>query len=448
MPHSFTRVTLLGAHRHADVLLPSSEPVGSLMPQILDLLGDAPGHRVAVKTLVTVTGDVVPADATLGSAAIPDGATLQLLESSETPPPPVIYDVADAAVDQSEQVTGRWTPLAGRIACAVFFAVFVVFAGFLLVGAFLTGHRGIEMVFDAPILYAIGLGVAAARQRIAGIALIIAGWILAVIGLWQIHLHPDLLLQFRHEVWLMAAATAVGLVALAFTMRGAKVACFQGAGTIAGLTIVWIAADLLTADAARTAAVGAVISLLVLGLVPRIALSASGLAGLDDKHSAGRTVGRRDAVTAVQAAHRGLALGVVVCAVSLAIAVWILSADSAHRVWSLPLAAVIALATGLRSRSFPLIVERGTLLAAMTIGFIGLALAGTGMNSAMSTLVAVAVLVVAVAVALIGAGTFPAHVAARLRVGGNRFETVLILASVPLTVGMFGVFGDLLQSFN
>lgn len=214
------------------------------------------------------------------------------------------------------------------------------------------------------------------------------------------------------------------------------------------MTVVWIVAAVITRDTARTAAIAGVISLLILGLAPRLALTASGLARLDDNHSSGRIVRRRDAVAAVQVAHHGLALGVVVCAVSLAISVWILSADTAYRVWTLPLAGVIALAAGLRSRSFPLVTERGTLLGAMTLGLIGLALAGIDAGGSVSILAAFGVLIMAIAVALIGAGTFPAHIAARLRVAGNRFETVLILASVPLTVGMFGVFGDLLHSFN
>ena len=41
----------------------------------------------------------------------------------------------------------------------------------------------------------------------------------------------------------------------------------------------------------------------------------------------------------------------------------------------------------------------------------------------------------------------PDHTEARLRLVAKRLETIAILASVPLVIGMFGIFSQLLGSF-
>jgi hypothetical protein len=58
------------------------------------------------------------------------------------------------------------------------------------------------------------------------------------------------------------------------------------------------------------------------------------------------------------------------------------------------------------------------------------------------------VLLIAVASALSLAVEPADHVAARGRQQAKRLETIAILTSIPLTVGMFGVFVQLLESFR
>ena len=63
-------------------------------------------------------------------------------------------------------------------------------------------------------------------------------------------------------------------------------------------------------------------------------------------------------------------------------------------------------------------------------------------------LVAAGLLVLAVAVVISLTVTLADHSAAKLRLLANRFETLAILASVPLVIGLFGVFASLLTTFD
>ena len=122
MAETFTRVTVAGPQRHVDVLLPSQTPAGLLLPQILELLDDQPTAAVSVKTLITPAGDPVREDASLSDAGIADGAMLRLVNVSEAPPAPVVYDITDAVVEQTEDIGGRWTEKVRRATGAVFAA--------------------------------------------------------------------------------------------------------------------------------------------------------------------------------------------------------------------------------------------------------------------------------------------------------------------------------------
>ncbi len=48
----YTRMTFFGSRRTADIVLPDDEPVGALLPEVLDLLVEPPGTGSA-PTLVT-----------------------------------------------------------------------------------------------------------------------------------------------------------------------------------------------------------------------------------------------------------------------------------------------------------------------------------------------------------------------------------------------------------
>jgi hypothetical protein len=193
----------------------------------------------------------------------------------------------------------------------------------------------------------------------------------------------------------------------------------------------------------RLAAVMGVASIVLLGLLPRVALTASGLTALDDRRTAGEEVGRRDAVAAIAAAHRGLSIATVATAASTALA-GVLLAGAPSR-WTVPLALALVVVLASRARVYPLVAEVAALLAAagtVLAALLALWLDRSGLAGPLAAVLAL------IAVGLVVLGVeFPEHVRARFRRHGDRLEAVAVLAAVPLAIGVFGTYGKLLSTF-
>jgi hypothetical protein len=193
----------------------------------------------------------------------------------------------------------------------------------------------------------------------------------------------------------------------------------------------------------RQAAIMAVASIVLLGLLPRVALTASGLTALDDRGTAGEEVGRQDAVAAIAAAHRGLSIATVASAASAALAGLLLAGAPSRWTVALAIALVVVLAS--RARVFPLVAEVAALLAAASAVLAGLLALWLDRAGIAGPLAAVLGLVT---VALVVLGVeFPEHVRARFRRHGDRLEAVAVVAAVPLAIGVFGTYGQLLETF-
>ncbi|GGC97078.1 hypothetical protein GCM10011512_25100 [Tersicoccus solisilvae] len=440
MATDLTRVTVLGSHRHADLLLPSDHPIGALVPRVLDLLEEPARGRAAEKLLVTGTGTTLPADGTLEQAQVLDGAVLTLVDRADAPPPPVIYDVTDAVVERTDAMGGVWTPAWRSSVAAV--AGALLLAGVLWVLSPLASPPGLLPLLGGAV--ALAAGTAALPRpatRIAGALLLGAGVAAGALGILLLPATPAL-----HALGLIGLALVVLL--LLTLVSPTRAVYLGGALTLTVLAALWGLIWVWTATPPRAGAIMGIVTLLVLGLVPRIALSGSGLAALDDRRAAGGTLRRTDAVAAIASAHRSLTMGTVICAVSLGAALWLLGSERREPVWGLLLLAVLTAATALRARSFPLAAQRTALYAAALTGLVALVLDLLGRGTALRWL-AVAALALVVAGILTGLLVrAPAHVLAQLRQNGNRAETLLILASVPLAVGLFGVFAQLLTSFG
>jgi hypothetical protein len=109
-----SRVTVVGDRRRVDVVLPSDEPVGRLLPDVLRLLDDPVAAPPMLRHLVTADGTVLPQEATLATAAVPDGAVLRLVRAQDAPPAPVVHDVTDEVADDLDLRGWRWRPAARR----------------------------------------------------------------------------------------------------------------------------------------------------------------------------------------------------------------------------------------------------------------------------------------------------------------------------------------------
>jgi hypothetical protein len=237
-------------------------------------------------------------------------------------------------------------------------------------------------------------------------------------------------------VWaVLGFAVGVGL-----RHRAAVPGAVVGVG-LAALPLLLAAIGLLPD---RTLAVTAAVAVVVCGLLPWYAMSASGLTGLDDQVLAGRP-GRRDHVLrTVDKAYRALSWSAVAVALPLGLSAAML-VRSPNR-WALVLGVTVIVLTALRTRAFPLTVQQLPLcfasVAATLVGVLALQ-PRMGASAVILLLAGFGVLVV------VAVGVRPAdHQRARLRRLGNAVEAIGMIALLPLVLGVFGVYADLLGAFR
>ncbi|MGW4213762.1 EsaB/YukD family protein [Lentzea sp. NPDC004789] len=109
-----TRVTLIGARRRLDVVVPSAEPLGVLLPEFLHMTGEPRGTPPGGYRLVTTDGTTLAPDRSLDDAEVSDGAMVRLLRREDAPSDPVVHDVADAVTDDLGKRPWRWNDTAKR----------------------------------------------------------------------------------------------------------------------------------------------------------------------------------------------------------------------------------------------------------------------------------------------------------------------------------------------
>lgn len=439
-----SRVTLVGERRRADIVLPSDTPIGQLLPDILQVLDDRVAARPLTRQLMTSDGSALPHDSTLASAGIADGAVLRLVRTHSAPPAPVVHDVTDQVADDLDLRAWRWRPAARRAAGGVATVAFAVTAALLARREFPLGALAGSLAAVTFVLLTAGAlfakagrgnrGLATALLLLSGTIGTLAAWTAADAYEW-----PGTL-----RLAAVAGAVILTLVMLGYFSplgRGGLI----GALTTAALTVVWEGAAAAQDDPARLGAAMAVLSLLLLGLLPRLALMASGLTALDDHRSGGVSVSRHEVGNALAATHRGLALATLTTAVSAAGAGWLITLAEKQTVWTVVLTSVVTVVLLSRARAFPLVAEVLALFAAAAVLVVRLVMlwmqhgGGTG---PIAVLVAAAVLPL-----LVLAVQPPDHVRVRLRRTADLVESIGMVGLFPLAVGVFGVFGQLLNKF-
>ncbi|MEV1019696.1 type VII secretion integral membrane protein EccD [Streptomyces sp. NPDC050264] len=440
-----SRITLIGERRRIDLVLPSQEPVGLLLPEVLRLLDDQVGQRPQARHLVRPDGSALEPDATLESAGVADGCVLRLVRVEDAPSAPVVHDVSDEVARDVDVRAWRWDARARQIVAAAACVAWAVAASLMAREGYATKSVAGVLVAAAVVTAATGALLSRVGRKGLGTALIAAATAVGVLGIWSF---ADAEGWSGPVRW--AAVAAVAVVALLLLGwfsplgRGALV----GAATLTGSGVCWQGALVVqSADgdtgAAQTAALMAVVSVVALGVLPRLALMASGLSALDDRRAAGSSVSRLEVATAMAATHRALALASVVLALSGALAG--VFAVRTVTVWTVLLSVAVALVLALRARAYPLVAEVVALLVASGAVVVCLAWLWLGQKGAAGPLTLLVVL------ALVPLGVLavqPAeHVRVRLRKLGDVLETVGVIALFPLLLGVFGVYGRLLGTF-
>ncbi|MGL5911003.1 MAG: EsaB/YukD family protein [Phycicoccus sp.] len=429
----FLRATVLTDARGVDVVLPTDEPVAALVPVLLELL-DLPDDGT-LRHVTTIDGRVLPTAARLGETGLRDGVQLRVVAAFEAPPDPVVYDLVDAV--EEERPRGEWDERNRSWGLAAVSAGVVLAAGSLAAG--LPGVDGPALLVGLGLL-ALAASLAAALRRAGAVAWVafVAGWVafaaavtLAAADGWQ-------------AWWAVAVPVLLASIAWCAGMPRAAasgVAAWAALAASAGLT--WAT----TGQAALTAAVVAVVATGVLGLIPRLALATTGAFALDASLGRGHELRRRTVGRAVAAAHVSVLGAVVVTALTGGVALYLTAIADPPDAWSVGIAVSGTAAWTVRTRHFPLVGERLLVAGAAVTGLAGLArLATSEWPIAGGWLVGGILLVAAVPLGAMARPPTPL-VAANARRWAGRLETLAVLAGIPLLVGAFGVYADLLDSF-
>ena len=438
---TYSRVTVIGQRKRMDAVLPADEPLGVLLPDLLRLLDEPMQQTPQRRFLTTAAGTLVPPEGTLSSARITDGAVLRLAAEGELPPPPTVYDVTEEAVEDLKRRDASFQPKHRRILAGAGL-VFSVLAGAvaLLIAAPLA-PTGAALLVLAAICAFTGIVLGRGGNKVVAFPLItITTLLLSVtVGFWAADA------DWETGLVVTSAALCLSLGPLIFAGAG-----LAGGGVVAGASAVLFVAVWMVGlgsglAAGRVGALAALLAVLLLGLLPRLALALSGLSRLDDKRAAGQEIMRGDVRSALNAAHLGLALATVPIGVSSAVAGVMLLRDGTG--WAIGLALVLALLLASRSRLYPLVSEVAVLFAASFTVVAGCVLiaAAKGQGGAF---IALGLLVVVVMFCAFGLSFAPAeHVRARLTQLLDYVEVGAIIVTVPLTLGVFGVYTDLLRAF-
>ncbi|NMR21606.1 EsaB/YukD family protein [Cellulomonas fimi] len=436
----FTRLTLVGSQRRAEVVVPSDEGFAAMLPQLLDLLDERSDVTPRAVTLVRVTGDQVDLALDCAEQDLADGEVLRVVRAADAPPPPEVADVTDATAEELAVRPGRWTVRTRQAVAAGFVGVAAAVAGTTLGPAIDSGSVHAAVLAGAALLaLLVAAPLGRVGRRYAGLVLTAAAVGLAVPIALALAADEVLAGGDAGRIGLLVAWLALGLgVGLGRRDRGAL------AGAALGVTLTGL--DLLLGlvlPTIRTDALLATVGIVACGLLPWYAMSASGLTGLDDEVLDGATPQRTRVRVTLDDAYRALTWSTVAVAVTVALATIGLlgSGSDLARALALVVVAVVAL----RTRTLPLRWQVVTLWAAVVVPLAVLLLGGLeGRSPTLAAGLAVAAaLVMAVAAGLEPSG----QQRARLRRLGDLVELLGVLAILPLLLGVFGVYGDLLRTF-
>ena len=440
--NAWSRVTLAGPDRRVDIVLPAAETVGAIMPEILELLGDQRESPPRLRHLVTHTGRVLDAGASLADQRIADGAVLWVVRAEEPLPAPVVHEVPEVVGDALEGHLWRWGPRSRR---AVSTGAVVVLASAVCVLAHesLAGGRGVAVGCAlAALLLLGGIAVGLGWREPLGTAMSLAGGASAGLTVWFAADHYDWAEWGR---WAGLALTAAVMVALLGPTTPLGRGGLIGGAMASVLAVTGTVCEGAGLSLARTSAVLAIACVILLSVVLRIALTLSGLTSLDDRRG-GDMVTRGDVMGALAGAHRSLVIATG--AVTVAATVAGLGALTDFDAWTAALTALLALVVAGRARLFPLVLEKAALLSSATVITAGLAWVWTdrvswGIAPALGMLLGCLVVPVVTLTA-----EPPEHVRARLRRLMNRVEAAAVVAIIPVAIGSFGTYERLLDTFR
>ena len=285
------------------------------------------------------------------------------------------------------------------------------------------------------------LGVAADRlgARAIRIALGIAGGVVAILAGWS---------GAAVFGWPPAVRWGVVVAVVAVAQLAVGRTASFGTGRVGGVATLVLAAGwgvgaLARLPSDRLGALMAVVSVVLLGLLPRFGLRLAGLDTFGERRDGwladSASIRRGDLAGTRMMAHRSVLVATVTASICAALAGSMLVA--APSPWTLALAASVVVILAARARSFPLAAEVAALIAAATSVLLILLYAWAGTWTGFPYAPLGLLLVVAgLPLVLLALGS-STRVRARWHAAVDRVEFVAVLAVFPLAAGAFGAFG-------
>ena len=425
----YTRLTVISAQARAEVVMPSDEPVGAQLPELLNLLGTAQGTQLAPIQIVRSGGDILDLERSLVQQEVLDGEIVRIMTDDEVPPPAEVSDISGLLTDMTDTHPGRWNDRSRLLGAGILLTISTMAAAWATPRELITAVPSWTLLLPGLVTMLLAAFISQGRsisaRRIGALATFLAFGLL-VPAIYTMATGP---VSDR----LLSVAASLTAVALAVLGRGNVGWAF---GILVGMALygVWITFNMVSI-APLGDGLTAVTALVCLGILPWLALLISGTSRLDDAALAGALPSRRRVLQDLTTAHETLAGSCLTAAAMLSWSSTILA--SSANMWARALSTVIIIAALLRSRAFPLRSEVLSLwLAAVPPALV--------LSGAITQPAARAALLLLASLSLYRPAP---QTRVRLRRLGDRLESLSLAATLPLLCGIGGLFTHLLGVF-
>jgi type VII secretion integral membrane protein EccD len=433
----FTRLTVIGSARKADLVVPNDEAVSGLLPRLMELLDEPMSSVARPLTLVRSTGEQLDVALSVADQQVPEGELLRLVRSDDAPPPPEVADVTDVLGESLRDRAGLWSRSARELTGAV--AIGVVSCA---VAAQLPAGP-IPLVVAAVVLSATAAILGRLGMRWICVALTAAALGVAAAAVWRFNAALGLAPSLRLSAAVLGFA-ALGWICLGLGYGQGLRSRAAWLGSLVGVPVSTLPLIMVSLGwrAEAVAAITAAVAVVACGILPRLALAASGLTGLDDQVVQGRPRRRDEVTLTVNEAYRLLSWMTFAVGIPIAVTGAVLLASD--DLWAVVVGTVVITVSALRTRAFPLAVQQMALWFAVLAGLLAGLLGQPRIGELLQAVILAGLMVLVVIMVL---ARLAAHQRAFLRRVGNALEALSVIALIPLLLGMFGVFSDLLKAF-
>jgi type VII secretion integral membrane protein EccD len=438
MATRFTRLSVVADQQQLDASLPASRPVAEFLGELSALFNLPTTSPPTTWTLSTPRHGVIAAERSLDEAGVLDGDVLYLSRALAAAEAPVVDDVLAALSDTVNSRARPWSgPHRDRVVTTLL--ALAVLALIAVVATVPDPYLG-----GAILLIVFGMGSALVRPLSSRGGQILGWATLPAAVLGGFGLTAGAPPSARLTTAAAAGLAAVAIVAAVGRQNRTLVTAGVASGGLAAGVAVLLAVGV---DGTSVAAWATPAFVLALGVLPQLALSASGLLGLVERCEQGQSTPRSELNRAMRVGRSVVDGGVAAVALAGAVAAGTL-------VWAgRPAQAALGVLLGvlflLRSRGFSHAHHVAALLAVPVVTLLAVAVAAPSwaglQDPAATALPIVAVALVAATVTAAGYLRVSEVNAARLSRLFDRVDTVAVVVVVPMVLLAQDVFGWLAQ---